>query len=260
MLTKLSSLSPLLLRDLAGEIALGAREPVIRKLLGNDRASWVMGIIGNLQKNGWTFPLLSEALLGMAAVAEVRPELDECLELVITNPFEGDSPARDTRAVMLSLFEQAKNDLLIAGYALHKSTSLLQPLAEKMQLYPRLKVRFFLDLQKPQGWHKTDINDYISQFSKEFQEKYWPWKPFPEIWLDIRKWREIGNENHSLHAKCIVADHAHSFITSANLTEAAQYRNIEIGVLIRSTLISRHLIEFFEQLSITDSFRRLVEV
>ena len=49
----------------------------------------------------------------------------------------------------------------------------------------------------------------------------------------------------SLHAKCVVADGARVFIGSANLTEAAQLRNIEIGVAVTGTLIAdaveRHL-------------------
>jgi cardiolipin synthase len=36
-----------------------------------------------------------------------------------------------------------------------------------------------------------------------------------------------------LHAKAVVADDEAVFITSANLTEAALDRNIELGVLIR---------------------------
>jgi phosphatidylserine/phosphatidylglycerophosphate/cardiolipin synthase-like enzyme len=36
-----------------------------------------------------------------------------------------------------------------------------------------------------------------------------------------------------LHAKAIVADEQFAFVTSANLTEAAFERNIDVGVLVR---------------------------
>lgn len=140
MLIQLSALPPLLLRDLAGEVLLGARESALRKLLGDGLAVQVMPVIAAMLKRGWSPALLSEALTGMAATAERRPNLDELVELVITNPLESESPARDTRAVMLSLFEQAESDLLIVGYALHKSASLLQPLASKMRDHPELNV------------------------------------------------------------------------------------------------------------------------
>ena len=45
----------------------------------------------------------------------------------------------------------------------------------------------------------------------------------------------------SVHAKCAVADGALAFVTSANLTEAAMERNMELGVLIRGGQLPRAL-------------------
>ena len=38
------------------------------------------------------------------------------------------------------------------------------------------------------------------------------------------------------HAKCILVDGSTAFITSANFTESAHERNIELGVLFRDNL------------------------
>jgi phosphatidylserine/phosphatidylglycerophosphate/cardiolipin synthase-like enzyme len=35
-----------------------------------------------------------------------------------------------------------------------------------------------------------------------------------------------------IHAKCVIADQRQALITSANFTEAAQKRNIEVGLLV----------------------------
>jgi phosphatidylserine/phosphatidylglycerophosphate/cardiolipin synthase-like enzyme len=51
-----------------------------------------------------------------------------------------------------------------------------------------------------------------------------------------------------LHAKCIVVDRRIAFVTSANFTEAAQTRNIEIGALIRCERLAARLIGHFETL------------
>jgi phosphatidylserine/phosphatidylglycerophosphate/cardiolipin synthase-like enzyme len=53
----------------------------------------------------------------------------------------------------------------------------------------------------------------------------------------------------SLHAKCIVVDKGVAFVSSANFTEAAQSKNVEVGVLLRSTAFARRLIEHFEALA-----------
>lgn len=48
-----------------------------------------------------------------------------------------------------------------------------------------------------------------------------------------------------LHAKAVVADDKVVFITSANLTEAALDRNIEIGLLVRDTPLALSVVSHF---------------
>jgi phosphatidylserine/phosphatidylglycerophosphate/cardiolipin synthase-like enzyme len=51
-----------------------------------------------------------------------------------------------------------------------------------------------------------------------------------------------------LHAKAVVADDEAVFITSANLTEAALDRNIELGVLIRDRTLALAISGYFRNL------------
>jgi phosphatidylserine/phosphatidylglycerophosphate/cardiolipin synthase-like enzyme len=51
-----------------------------------------------------------------------------------------------------------------------------------------------------------------------------------------------------LHAKAVVADDEAVFITSANLTEAALDRNIELGVLIRDRAMALAVGGYFRSL------------
>jgi phosphatidylserine/phosphatidylglycerophosphate/cardiolipin synthase-like enzyme len=51
-----------------------------------------------------------------------------------------------------------------------------------------------------------------------------------------------------LHAKAVVADEEALFITSANLTEAALDRNIEIGLLVRDRALAASLVCHFRGL------------
>jgi phosphatidylserine/phosphatidylglycerophosphate/cardiolipin synthase-like enzyme len=53
-----------------------------------------------------------------------------------------------------------------------------------------------------------------------------------------------------LHAKAVVADDEAVFVTSANLTEAALDRNIEIGLLVRDRPLAA---------SVTLHFRSLID-
>ena len=56
--------------------------------------------------------------------------------------------------------------------------------------------------------------------------------------------RPIG----SVHAKCAVADDRIAFLTSANLSEAAMERNMELGVLVRGGHLPEELHRHLEAL------------
>ena len=62
----------------------------------------------------------------------------------------------------------------------------------------------------------------------------------------------------SPHAKCIAVDDQEVFVSSANFTEAAQERNIEVGLLVRSVVLSERLTRFFEALVDSHYFLRVI--
>jgi phosphatidylserine/phosphatidylglycerophosphate/cardiolipin synthase-like enzyme len=71
----------------------------------------------------------------------------------------------------------------------------------------------------------------------------------PEVYYDPRSLETDGGQRSSLHAKCVVVDRSVAFISSANFTEAAQKRNIEIGVLIRSASFAERIDSHFDALA-----------
>jgi len=69
------------------------------------------------------------------------------------------------------------------------------------------------------------------------------------LFYDPRSLETDSSQRACLHAKCVVIDHEQAFVSSANFTEAAQQRNIEVGVLIRSRAFTTRLVEHFEALA-----------
>ena len=51
-----------------------------------------------------------------------------------------------------------------------------------------------------------------------------------------------------LHAKAVVADEETVFVTSANFTEAALERNIELGLLVRDRALAASIVGHFRGL------------
>jgi phosphatidylserine/phosphatidylglycerophosphate/cardiolipin synthase-like enzyme len=47
-------------------------------------------------------------------------------------------------------------------------------------------------------------------------------------------------------------------VSSANFTEAAQQRNIEVGLRLRSTSVAGRIVRFFESLVTSGHFERVI--
>ena len=78
----------------------------------------------------------------------------------------------------------------------------------------------------------------------------------PKVYYDPRS-VEPGGPAGVLHAKAVVADEESVFITSANLTDAAQDRNIELGLLMRDRALAETTVLHFRTLIEKDLLARL---
>jgi len=175
-----------------------------------------------------------------------RIGIDDLVDLVTTGPNVGVAGNRDTGVVVRDLFTSASETVLVAGYAVYQGQRVFQTLADRMQDVPTLKVRLFLDIQRPHTDTSTS-SELIRRFAHRFKTTQWPsGRALPEVYFDPRSLDNCGTARASLHAKCIVFDNKRAFVSSANFTEAAQLRNIEVGVVLHSDTIAKRLVDFFD--------------
>lgn len=175
-----------------------------------------------------------------------RPRLDEIVQLVTTGPDVVGSDHRDTSVVVRDLFASAIRSVLVAGYAVYQGQRVFQALADRMKELPDLQVHLFLDVQR--GHSDTTLSaELIRRFSERFVRTQWPAdRPLPNVFYDPRSLDPDQRQRASLHAKCVVVDDREVFVSSANFTEAAQQRNIELGLLLRSESTAATIKTFFE--------------
>jgi phosphatidylserine/phosphatidylglycerophosphate/cardiolipin synthase-like enzyme len=176
------------------------------------------------------------------------------VELVWTGPELPGAATRDTFVVVRELFASAESYVLASGFAVHQGRELFEPLARRMAEVPSLKVRLFLNIARPPASRDSErgiVNDFVS----EFRQKNWPTDSPPEIYYDPRSLAEDYGQRAVLHAKCIVVDDCRAFVTSANLTAAAQEKNVEAGLLVSDRGIARSLRTQFEVLVGAGVFR-----
>ncbi len=194
---------------------------------------------------------LKHLALILETLAEDRgsqAQLSDSDELVLTGPEVPGAACRDTSVVVRELFSSALDYVLVAGYAVYQGRQVFRALADRMQERPGLKVLMFLDIQRSFS-DTTRDSEIVRRFAHRFKNLQWPSVQMPEVFYDPRGLERDTKKKSSLHAKCIVVDGKTAFVSSANFTEAAQVRNIEVGVLIRSVNIATQLTQHFEALA-----------
>ena len=159
-------------------------------------------------------------------------------ELVWTGPEAPAGTARDTAVVLRSLFEGARESVLLAGYSFDHAEDVLAPLHAAMREY-QVTARFFVDI--PQIERHVPAETHLSRSFTAFLVESWPFgEPHPRLYYDKRA-LQPGPPWCSLHAKCVVIDGTRAFVSSANFTQRGQERNIEVGVLIEDAGFASYL-------------------
>ncbi len=172
------------------------------------------------------------------------------IALAWTGPAEVATDTRDTGAVARQLFGGTHRSLLVSTYALDegaKGENLLAILRTRMMAHPELDVRFYVNLAREYGDERPSAA-ILAEHVRRLREQMFTWEPRPGVYFDRRALEPGHGPRACLHAKVIVRDEVQTLITSANLTEAAQERNIEAGVLIDDAAFARGVVGQFERL------------
>lgn len=174
----------------------------------------------------------------------VEPQID----LVTSGPEAPGITNRDTSVVVRELFAHARQSVLIIGYAVFQGQKVFETLAQRMEQLPTMRVQFFLNISRPDG-NSTAPEILVARFKQRFKETQWPaGSRLPEVYYDPRSVAIDVPVRSSLHAKCIVVDSRHVFVSSANFTEAGQERNIEVGLRIDSAWLAKRITAHFRRL------------
>ena len=240
------------LRSLALALRTGRLSPpygvaATRRFIPGPEAEDVATTLQGLAGEGFLPGQLARMLDLLAADRASRPHPGDMIELVWTGPEAGGVANRDTGVVVRELFTEARRSVMLAGYAIYQGHLIFRILAERMDLDPDLDVRLYLDVQREGGDASTEAT-IIARFSRRFADQVWPGRRLPEVYYDPRSLQSEPGQRSSLHAKCVVIDSERSLVSSANFTEAAQLRNLEVGVLIRSQDFAGRLAHHFEVL------------
>jgi phosphatidylserine/phosphatidylglycerophosphate/cardiolipin synthase-like enzyme len=163
-------------------------------------------------------------LAPMLEVALVAKRSRQIAELVWTGPSTPVVPVRRTEQVLSDLIRQAERRLTMTSFGIFQVPRLVGEL--ELVLARGVALRIVLGDRESHSNQEIDrqrqqLGHVVSTGASLLQ---WP----PE-----RRPRDEQCRAGLMHVKAAVADSRIAFLTSANLTEAALERNMELGVLIR---------------------------
>lgn len=169
-------------------------------------------------------------------------------DLVWSGPEVMGLHARDTRRVFAELLGSAERSVWASTYAFFDGPRAFEVLADRMDAKEHLKVTLLLNIQRKRG-DTTAADQLVRRFADRFWQSEWPGSSRPRVYYDPRA-LALEGPTGVLHAKAVVIDDERVFVTSANLTEAAWDRNIELGLLVRDHALAA---------SVSTHFRTLIE-
>ena len=160
----------------------------------------------------------------MLEVALVAKRSQQTTELVWTGPPTPVVPVRRTEQVLCDLIRGAERRLSMTSFGIFQVPRLVEELEQALARGVTLRIVLGdreshstqeIDRQRQQLGHVVSTRATLLQWPAE------------------RRPRDEQGHAGLMHVKAAVADSRIAFLTSANLTEAALERNMELGVLIR---------------------------
>ena len=168
-----------------------------------------------------------------AALVELAPMLEVALaakrsrqttELVWTGPSTPVVPVRRTEQVLCDLIRCAERRLTMTSFGIFQVPRLVEELEQALGRGVALRII----LGDRESHSDQEIDRQRQQLGRVVATRasllQWPAERRP---------RDERGHAGLMHVKAAVADSRVAFLTSANLTEAALERNMELGVLIR---------------------------
>lgn len=258
----LLSLGPSDIRALSVAIETGRLSPPylrssIERFVTGSATGDIAEAIRDLEACGMGPVAIARSLELLAMGISSRPQFEDLVDLVTTGPELGGVANRDTSVVVQELFRRAERSVLVAGYAVHQGQRVFHALADQMGERPTLKVQMFLDIQRRPG-DTSESSEIVGDFYRRFGATEWPSNyPVPEIFYYPRSLELEASRRAVIHAKCVVVDNLEVFVSSANFTEAAHLKNIEVGLRLTSSIIGKRINRFFHTLVEQGNFVRV---
>jgi cardiolipin synthase len=215
----------------------------VRTQIPNAEAAWFMSVA----LESWPHQRWSMVGSAMMTVDHLVGHDGEFMEYIWSGPSNGRFPVRRIDQVLYDLIANAQHRIFLVTFAAYKVDHLCYHLARAIER--NVEVTMLLESESQSDGQLTA--DALRAFSalplKMVKVLYWP--------LEKRERNQAGRPG-KLHAKSAIVDDV-AIIGSANLTDDAFNRNMELGVYIKDPVKVAQLLAHFAEMEKWGALRRL---
>lgn len=224
-----------------GVLAEGVSLAGLQSVLPDGEAE-VLRALRDLEASGWQ-PSQLGTLCRLVKEARQREErMSRKVNLVLSGPPADGVFMRDTGAVFREMVKEARRELVVATYAVYNGRELFAELAEKLDGDEGFEAVLYLDVARKYG-DTTRSSQLVARYRQDF-ENQWPGMRLPRMFYFNKSLETDWEKRASMHAKVVVADSRKVFIGSANLTRAAQIKNLEVGLVVEDVRQAKRIVSY----------------
>ena len=162
----------------------------------------------------------------LTEIKNVKNKSEDSTSLAWSSPIKYHEKIDQTYSIFLKMINDATSSIIFVGYAMidEENKEIFEAL-KKAAKEREVKIKIIFDkATKPKKWGKWTKS---------------PKNIIAKVWGDIEFFPEIytyDDTDSSLHAKFLVVDEQEIFVTSANMTDRAMTRNLEMGIKHRGKI------------------------
>lgn len=183
-------------------------------------------------------PRVLAAMLWTARGTTVR-SVTPTVDVVWTGPTIGAEAIYRTEQTLLGLLRNARASVIVVTYVAYRAEAVRAALAEAVGR--GVRVRLVVESSRKDGGVASFDPRLALGVLDDPRFECFAWPRRKRLTTEAG---EIG----ALHAKCVAVDDDVLFVSSANMTESALERNIELGLVVRGGHAARQVREHVEQL------------
>lgn len=255
------------IRDLAnsiisGEMMFGWNPTSVAKIVGSDEAKAICLELDAAEKSGFSKAQVGQLVMTAYDGRKAEIEAERQFELIFSGPQIEGARAASTLQEFDRVVSTANKELLVVTHSIYKADKILASIARRQEMGAKVTICYNISRNSSQNKGRP-AQKVLDEARQDFIKSWGAEYPLPQVfYFPLSLWRSndpgvppealpaltgVGEREFPvLHTKCIIADRSLALVTSANLSDSAQKRNLELGVLIKNPSYASKICNYFE--------------